>query len=291
MVGDVLDLVGDRAAVDLAKPRQRIARASPRARRGEGAGGDPLLELRGQRRLERSRSSAGSPDRLGAERIEVRVQVPVHAVRLHERHRGGDGSDQLAVSRCRSSRWSRRLGGDRRRLRLGRRDRDRSHAVPVVALPERDEPLEPGQRSDERVVGALEELAPLRVDGLGVVEIPLELLPRYPAFKPDDCTFIGLVSAGLVEGAVGEDGHDHAEHERQPPKATANAASVPCRVVIRVATRPTMIALVASSTGLRAMATADRASEKAQRNPATRSERRSPRESSRDGRPTHVAAR
>jgi len=59
-----------------------------------------------------------------------------------------------------------------------------------------------------------------------------------------------------------------------PATPTATAASVLWVCVMRAATSATMTAAVASSPGVRAIATAESANENAQRNPATRSARR-----------------
>ena len=52
----------------------------------------------------RSGSSAGSPIGRRAERVEARRQMAVHAVRLDERHRGGDAAEEGHVGRRRRER-------------------------------------------------------------------------------------------------------------------------------------------------------------------------------------------
>jgi hypothetical protein len=66
-------------------------------------------------------------------------------------------------------------------LRLGRRELDDrglqdgdGPAVPVVLREQLDEPGEPGERRQDGVVSALEQRAPRRIDGLGVLEVLLE---------------------------------------------------------------------------------------------------------------------
>ncbi len=44
----------------------------------------------------------GVAHRLRAERVEAGVEMPVHPVRLHERHRGRDATEELVVRRRRA---------------------------------------------------------------------------------------------------------------------------------------------------------------------------------------------
>ena len=120
VVGDVLDLVGDRAHVDLAEARQRIEERLAGDGEAEEPRRDPRLELRRQRRMEPRLVERGVAHRLRPERIEPRGQMPVHAVRLDERHRRGDAAEELGVDlgrrgrrRC-GRRSLRRRGCDRR---------------------------------------------------------------------------------------------------------------------------------------------------------------------------------
>ena len=92
VVGDVLDLVGDRAAVDLAQPRQRLEETVPLNIEPEQPGGYPRLQLRGERRYETRLVERRIACRLGAKRVEPRREVTVHPVGLHERHRRGDAT-------------------------------------------------------------------------------------------------------------------------------------------------------------------------------------------------------
>ena len=101
--GDVLDLVGDRAAVGLAQVRDDV---------GQRLAGDAHAQDRGRdlghdlgRQLQRLGIERGVALGLGAERVQPRGQVAVRAVGLDQRHRGLDGLQQLEV----------RLGGDGRR--------------------------------------------------------------------------------------------------------------------------------------------------------------------------------
>ena len=115
--GDVLDLVGDRAAVGLAQVRddvgQRLAGHADAQDRGRDLGHDL------GRQLQRLGVERGVALGLGAERVQPRGQVAVRAVRLDQRHRGLDGLQQLEV---------RLAGHGRRRLGLGRRRRARRSA-------------------------------------------------------------------------------------------------------------------------------------------------------------------
>ena len=99
VVRDVLDLIGDRPAVDLPELRQdfgeRLALDPDAQHRGRNAG----LELRRQRRLEQLRLERRVADGIRAEWIEVRGQMPVRADRLDQRHRRGDASDRAGRRR------------------------------------------------------------------------------------------------------------------------------------------------------------------------------------------------
>ena len=173
VVGEVLDLVGDRAAVDLAQARihvgERLALdVEPQERRGD-ARHERGRQLRDQP-LRLERRVAG---RLGAERVEVRCEVPVRAVRLHERHRRGDAADQLVVGSGGCRRRCRRGRG--RGLSLRRRRRDRRPAVAAAVLPEAlEQPGEPRLGREQLFRCALEEGAPFGRDGTRVVEVLLE---------------------------------------------------------------------------------------------------------------------
>ena len=93
--GDVLDLVGDRAAVGLAQARddvgERLARHADAQDRGRDLGHD--LGRQVQRLGVERRVALG----LGAERIEPRGEVAVRAVGLDQRHRGLDRLQELEV--------------------------------------------------------------------------------------------------------------------------------------------------------------------------------------------------
>ena len=83
--GEVLDLVGDRAAVGVAHPRQRLEQGLP----GDADPQDRGRDLRHQ--LRRQVEVLGLDRRvalgLGAERVEVRGEVTVGAVGLEQRGR------------------------------------------------------------------------------------------------------------------------------------------------------------------------------------------------------------
>ena len=97
MVGEVLDLVGHRAAVDLAEVRQRLLQRLAGDVDAEERGGNALLQLGRQRRDQPRLVQRRVAERLGAERIEAGGEVAVHAMGLDERHRRGDGADQRLV--------------------------------------------------------------------------------------------------------------------------------------------------------------------------------------------------
>ncbi len=99
VIGDVLDLVGDRAGIDVAQQRQRITERLTGDEQAQEAGGDPLLQLGRERRLEAELVERGIARRLGPEGIEPRREMTVHPDRLDERHRRGDAAQQLLVER------------------------------------------------------------------------------------------------------------------------------------------------------------------------------------------------
>ena len=97
VVRDVLDLVRDRPAVDLAELRQDVGERLALDADAQHRGGNAGLELRRQRRLEQLRLERRVADGIRAEWIEVRGQMPVRADGLDQRHRRGDASDQQVV--------------------------------------------------------------------------------------------------------------------------------------------------------------------------------------------------
>ena len=94
--GEVLELVGDRAAVGLAHPRQRLEQGLARARRMRRIEAG-IWAISSGVRLRFSGSSAGSPFGSRAERVEVRREVAVGAVGLEQRGRRLDRLHQLEV--------------------------------------------------------------------------------------------------------------------------------------------------------------------------------------------------
>ncbi len=129
VVGDVLELVRARAAIGLPKPGQDIGKCLARDVYAEHLGGDQPLALRRQLRLQPLGLQRRISHGLGTQRVEPCGQMAVPAVGGHERHRGGDGGEQLLVDGGRSDRRD-RLGGRSRRLRRRRR---RHVAVAVLA--------------------------------------------------------------------------------------------------------------------------------------------------------------
>ncbi len=116
MRGEVLHLVGDRAAVGVAHPRQRVEQGLPGNPDPQDRCRDLAHQLRGQvqvLRLERRVSLA-----VPAERVQRRREVTVGPVRLEQGGRGLDGLQQLLVGRPRDGRrrgGRRRSDGERRR--------------------------------------------------------------------------------------------------------------------------------------------------------------------------------
>ena len=99
VVGDVLDLVGTRAAVRLAKPRQHVGQRLTGDVDAKNVGRDQLLELGRQLRLQAFRLEGRVADRLRAERVEPCGEVPMGAVGLDERHRRCDRAQEGLVRR------------------------------------------------------------------------------------------------------------------------------------------------------------------------------------------------
>ena len=97
VVGDVLDLVRDRAGVGLAQVRQRLEQGLAGDVQPQQPGGDAGLNLRRQRRVEARLVERRVAHRLRAQRIEPCREVAVHADRLDERHRGGDRAEHVLV--------------------------------------------------------------------------------------------------------------------------------------------------------------------------------------------------
>ncbi len=184
VVGQVLDLVGDRAAVDLAQPRVHV---------GERLSFDvEAKERRGDARHQRRRQlwdqplglEGRIPGRLGAERVEVRGEMPVRAVRLDERHRGGDAADELVVGRAGPGLQPR--GRCRRRRRGRLRDGCRMAVAAAVPLEAVEQAGEARLGSEQLFGGALEERPPLGRDSAGVIEILLEQQRRIARVQSID---------------------------------------------------------------------------------------------------------
>ena len=189
VVRDVLNLIGDRAAVDLAQARihvgERVALDVEAEQRRRDARHQSGCQLRDQPfRLERRIAV-----RLGAERVEARTEVPVRAVRLDERHRRRDPADQLVVGDRGCCRYCRCFGcnrSHRRRLGCGRRLRDRCVTVAAVSLQALEEAGEPRLGREQLFRRALKERAPLGRDGAGVVEVLLEQQRRIARVQSID---------------------------------------------------------------------------------------------------------
>jgi hypothetical protein len=193
VVRDVLDLVRDRPAVDLAQLRQDVGERLALDADTQDGRGNLLLELGrelGNQQLGLQRRVA---DGLGAERVEIGGQVAVRPVGLDQSRCGRDCSEEGLVGlgpdgglrrRPRLGRCGleRRLGrgrrlhrrhGDRFELRL-RAGIGSPRRRPVLLFQRLEETSETGERLDERRVAALEECAPLLRNRLRILEVLLE---------------------------------------------------------------------------------------------------------------------
>ena len=106
--GEMLDLVGDRAAVGVAHPRQRVEQGLALDSDPQDRGRDPRHQLRGQ--VEVLGLERGIALGLAAERVDAGGEVAVGAVGLEQRGRRLHGLQQLAVGLGRGDR-GRRCGG------------------------------------------------------------------------------------------------------------------------------------------------------------------------------------
>ncbi len=193
VAGDVLDLVGHRPAVRLLEARQSLAKRLALDADAQHRGRDARRELVRQLRLEVERVERRVAGRLGPERVEPRGQMAVHAVGLHERHRGGDAAEQHEVAR--------RLGRGRfccgrvacglRRLWRGCRRGAGRVAVRVPVAPGRfrralEQPCDARECGERVDAVCLEERPPLRRDGLGILEVLVEEQTRVAGIQPID---------------------------------------------------------------------------------------------------------
>ena len=172
VVGDVLDLVGDRAAVGLDEVRQRVGERLAGHVQAECRGGDPRLQLGGQRRLGAVGLERRVADGLGAERVEPRGEVAVASGR---RRRAWSRRRRRAGTPCRArpAQPPVRVQARGRRPEAGRGYRRRG--VPVAVGAQRlEQPGEAGMRGDELARAALEQAPPLLRNSLGVLEVLLE---------------------------------------------------------------------------------------------------------------------
>ena len=156
VIGDVLDLVGDRSAVDLPQGAGAPRAASRPGRDAQQPRRDARLQLRRQRRDQPRLVECRVAERLRAERVEARGQVPVRAVRLDERRRCGDAAEERLVDLARTAAGA---GGSRpaQAPAVG------AAAGPAWPLPRRASRAGEAGRDARRRgrVAALEELAPL----------------------------------------------------------------------------------------------------------------------------------
>ncbi len=92
---DVLDLVGDRAAVRLLEVGERLGQRGAGHVDAQQLGRDAGHQLR--RQAQRFRVEGRVAHRLRAQRIQVRAHVPEMAIGLHQRHTGRDRLEPVTV--------------------------------------------------------------------------------------------------------------------------------------------------------------------------------------------------
>ena len=111
VAGDVLDLVGQRAGVDLAQEGKRLGEVVTRDVDPQDLRRDAAHHRLGE--VDGVRVQRRVPDRLGAERVEPGGEVAVRAEGLDQRRGGLDRLHQLHVvaARCGSGRGDRGWGG------------------------------------------------------------------------------------------------------------------------------------------------------------------------------------
>jgi hypothetical protein len=144
-------------------------------------GRDLLHDVWGE--AEALRLKGGIPDGLGAEGVEMRGEMAVHAVRLDQCHRRRNGAEQLVCRRlgCRSGGGGFRRG--RRRCRM--------------AVPDRlEQSREPGVRGNHVALAAFEEAAPLARDGVRILEVVLEQRACESRVEPVDVRHCFCCSSG-----------------------------------------------------------------------------------------------
>ena len=180
MIGDVLDLVGDRPGVGLDQARQRVGERLTGDVETQDRRGNARLELRREPRDEPLGLECGIAGRLGAERVEMRGEVAVHAVRLHESHGGRDSAEELVGDRLRGRRGG---CGLRRRRRMPVADR-------------LEQAGETRMRRYDVALAALEQPAPLSWDRVRILEVLLEQVSREAGVQPVDVGHYYLCSSG-----------------------------------------------------------------------------------------------
>ena len=113
VVGDVLQLVGDRARVGVAQAREGVGEGVARHRHAEHRRRDAAHQFVGE--ADRGRVERGIAERGRAQRVEPGGQVAVHAVRLDHRRRRLHGLQQRGIGHRRGG----RCGGGGHRLGRG----------------------------------------------------------------------------------------------------------------------------------------------------------------------------
>ena len=239
VVGDVLDLVRDRARVDLAQARQGLEQRLAGNAEPEQPCRDARLQLVGvSGGWSRDSSRAGSPigsEPSGSRRAfrcpcvryaftsDIAAATPPRSSLVRS---GGAAAGASAVREAPARQRGRAARPSRDEPRRRRRRRRRA----LVAL---DETLEARKRASHALVAPLEQLPPRGIDGLGVVEVLLEELADVSGVEAQIESQRGHGSVGSVEPAVGQHGDDHAEEEGNGVATpTATAASVRCACVI-----------------------------------------------------------
>ncbi len=153
MARDVLELVGQRAAVGLTQLGKGLGQGLRRDVKAEDARWDPGLELGREPGHEPVRVERGVAGRLRAQWVDVSGQVAVGPMRLDQRHRRRNAPEEQVVG----------SGLGRRGSRGGSHGRG---AVAATVARELAQPLRVGQAGEDELRVGLEEGPPFRVDGL-----------------------------------------------------------------------------------------------------------------------------
>ena len=191
VVGDVLDLVRDRPAIGLAKPRKRVGERLARDVEAQHGRGDARLQLRRQLRDQALGLERRVSGRLGSEGIETSREMAVHPVRLDQRHRSRNASEELRRRFGRRCDWRSR-GRSRRRRHVGGR------GMPVPLAVERlEEAVQARVCRDELARPAFEQVPPFGRHRVRVLQVLLEQVARVARVQAVDVHH-SVVAAGTT---------------------------------------------------------------------------------------------